>query len=214
MNKQKLIIFDWGGIIESHRIGESNIFSAIIRVMKRMRCKFDDEIILQKYNNCSNYGIFIGTVSDIFEVKRWYEILKKDFKIFGTFEEFVNVYEEEFEKVHYYKDVVEFINSLRDKCLLGILSNLIYIDKKRLDTQVKLSRFDYVWLSFELGYVKPQEEIYKIVEKDCQLDRKNILFIDDNKENVIMASKRGWNICQSYGYELDTIKKAIFQFLE
>lgn len=32
----KLVIFDWGGVIESHRLGEENIFNAIIRIMKRL----------------------------------------------------------------------------------------------------------------------------------------------------------------------------------
>ncbi|MEG1059880.1 MAG: HAD family hydrolase [Clostridia bacterium] len=214
MNKGKLIIFDWGGVIESHRVGESNIFSAIIRVMKRMECKFNDEIMIQKYNNSSNNGVVIGTINDICEVKKWYEIIKEDFGISKTFNEFVSVYEEEFSKVYYYKEVIELINAIKDKCQLGILSNLIYIDKNRLDSQVNLSRFDYVWLSFELGYIKPQEEIYKIVENDCQINANNILFIDDSRDNILMAKKRGWCTCQSYGYELDIIKKSVVDFLD
>lgn len=213
MNKNKLIVFDWGGVIDSHRAEESNVFSAIIRVMKRMGCKLDNELIIQKYNNCAYNRIHIGTINDSCQIKKWYQMIKSDFELSGTFDEFVSVYEEEYSKVYFYKEIIELINELQNKCQLGILSNLIYLDKSRLNSQVNLSRFDYVWLSFELGYIKPQPEIYKIVENDCQLAVKDILFIDDNTENIQMAQKRGWYTCQSYGYELDKIKKAIYDFL-
>lgn len=32
----KLVIFDWGGVVESHREGEENVFDARARVMKRL----------------------------------------------------------------------------------------------------------------------------------------------------------------------------------
>ena len=39
------------------------------------------------------------------------------------------------------------------------------LDKDRIDKQMNLSKFDYVWLSYELKYRKPEIEIYEIVEK-------------------------------------------------
>lgn len=147
------------------------------------------------------------------KINKWYEDLKREFELSANFEEFITVYENEFDKVHYYKDVVNFITSLEGKCKLGILSNLGYIDKNRLDKQVNLSRFDYVWLSFELGYRKPQEEIYEIVEKECAFDTKDIIFIDDDKDNILMADKRGWNVLRACGYEFNKIKDKVYEFI-
>lgn len=112
-----------------------------------------------------------------------------------------------------YKDVVEYAHSLKEKCKIGILSNLSYLDKQRLDKQVNIKQFDFVWLSFELKCRKPDEKIYRIVEEDCKIKPENILFIDDSKENIETAKKLGWNTCNAYGYELDKIKEKVEKFL-
>ena len=43
---------------------------------------------------------------------------------------------------------------------------------------------------------------------------KKYLFIDDTEENLITAQKRGWNICQANGYEIDKIKECVNEFLQ
>ena len=95
----------------------------------------------------------------------------------------------------------------------GILSNLGTIDKQRLDKQVDLKQFDYVWLSCELKYSKPNKKVYEIVENDCKLDPTNILFIDDVQANLEPAKEKGWNICNAFGYELDKIQRCVEKFL-
>lgn len=211
----KIIIFDWGGVIESHRDSENNIFYAIINVMRRLNCKMSDEEILEKYDKISEFkGISIGAINNLDIIKKWYQNVSIEFKIDASFDEFTKVYEEEFEKVYFYKEVVELIYELKNKCKIGILSNLNWLDKKRLDKQVDLSKFDYQWLSFEIGHVKPQLEIYEFVEKSCQISVSNILFIDDNTDNILAAKERGWNVCQSCGYEINKINNAIKEFLK
>lgn len=116
-------------------------------------------------------------------------------------------------KVDYYKEVVEYAHSLKDKCKIGILSNLSYLDKERIDRQVNLNMFDYVWLSFDLKCRKPDEIIYEKVEVDLKCENKNILFIDDTLVNIEIAKKRGWNTCHASGYELDKIKESVEAFL-
>ena len=127
--------------------------------------------------------------------------------------EFAKVYDEEKGKVVYYKDVIETAKKLKKYCKIGILSNLMFLDKERLDKQVKLKEFEYVWLSFELNCQKPDDKIYEIVEKDCKIKPSNILFIDDCRDNIEIAKKRGWNTCLASGYELDKIKNSIDKFL-
>ena len=93
------------------------------------------------------------------------------------------------------------------------LSNLGSLDKQRLDKQVDLKQFDYVWLSCELNTRKPKDKIYEIVENDCKIEPNNILFIDDSKENIEMAKNRGWNTCLATGHELNRIKEKINELL-
>lgn len=215
--KNKIIIFDWGGVIESHRDGEYNIRIAVKNIVKRLSVDdIHDRDIIKEYENCSRdeQGTDIGCVNDIKKCEEWFERLKDKFHINKTFEDFSKVYKEEFSKVEYYQEVVEFAHSLKSIAITGILSNLIFLDKERLNKQVDFKYFDYVWLSFELNCEKPNEEIYEIVENDCKMKPENILFIDDCKENIEMAEKRGWNTCNAYGYELDKIKKSVTDFLK
>lgn len=214
--KNKIVICDWGGVIESHTPGEYNIHIAIINIMHRLGSNLSDDQIIKNYFSCDldENEKRISEVNQLEEVKLWFYKIKEKININCSFEEFCKVYEEEFMKVDFYKEVVKFIHSLKDKCYIGILSNLGYLDKKRIDYQVDLKKFDYTWLSFELECRKPNSKIYEIVENECSLSSDYILLIDDTKENIEMAKKRGWNTCQAFGYELDKIKKIILDFLE
>lgn len=109
--------------------------------------------------------------------------------------------------------MVDFAHNLKNECKIGILSNLADIDKERIDKHYDLSKFDYVWLSFELGYRKPKKEIYEIVDNDCKLNPNNILFIDDVEENLEIPKKIGWEVIQATGHELDKIKDKVYKFL-
>lgn len=218
MEKQdnKIIIFDWGGVVESHREGEYNCNRAISNMIKRFNVTMEEKEIISKYSSCrkDEFGRQIGTVNNIEDIKKWFLRVKKEFELNCEFEEFCEVYEEEHFKVHYYQEVATFAHSLREKCNIGILSNLIWLDKRRIDHQMNLDKFDYVWLSFEIESRKPDQKTYEIVEKDCNILPENILFIDDTMENLLVAEKRGWNICQANGYEFSKIKESVNKFIE
>ncbi len=108
---------------------------------------------------------------------------------------------------------MEFAHSLKNRCKIAIFSNLQPFDKKRINDQYDLSKFDKVYLSFEIGMAKPSADAYEYVTKDLQTVPENILFIDDDSNNIQMARRYGWNTCQAYGYELDKIKDSVENFL-
>lgn len=60
---------------------------------------------------------------------------------------------------------------------------------------------------------KPNRKIYQYVLNNIKIEPENILFIDDDTNNILMAKECGWNTCQAFGYELDKIKKAVHEFL-
>lgn len=186
---------------------------AKIRMIKRIDSSLSDEEILSKWVNKTLDGVNIGTVSDLKEVKRYVDFLQKSLGINIAYEDFINLYEEEFKTVKYYKDVVDYAHSLKSRCKIAILSNLMYFDKKRINDQYDLSKFDYVYLSFEIGMRKPDEKIYKYVLDDLKVKPEDILFIDDDYQNILAAKKCGWNTCLAFGYELDKIKKSVDDFL-
>lgn len=210
---EKVVIFDWGGVVESHENKMENLRNAKIRLLKRFNENLSDEEFLNGWPTTTSEGISLSVENNPTLLNDWYNLLAKNMNINVPFQEFKEAYEEEMSSVKYYRNVVEYAHSLKDKCKIAILSNLIFLDKKRIDEQYNLSKFDKVYLSFEIGMRKPNKEIYEYVTNDLETNPENILFIDDDEKNILMAQKCGWNTCQAHGYELDKIKKEVEKFL-
>lgn len=206
MRKNKLILFDWGNIVESHITGY-NCYDAFNDLFKECGYNGDEEVfnLLGKYK--------LGVIKSSNDFEKVYAEIAKDFGFTKPYFEFVEAYKKIFSKIDYYKDVAQYEVSLKDKCYIGILSNLTVFDKERLDKQVNLSLYDYVFLSFEMGLKKPDIEIFEYVQKQLPFEPNNILFIDDRQDNVEMASKIGWDTFQATGLELDKIKQKCEEFL-
>lgn len=55
-----------------------------------------------------------------------------------------------------------------------------------------LKEFDRRYISGHMKVVKPDPEIYRMVEEDCGLPPESLLFVDDRTENIAAAIARGW----------------------
>lgn len=216
--QNKIIIFDWGGVIESHDKNELNEYQTWHNILKKFNISTSRKEIINKYEkiNLDENNNHIGVLNSKDDLEKWIKRLQKEWKFSCSVNEFINNYQEEFSKIYYYQDVVSFIHDLKNisNTKVGLLSNLMMLDKKRLDQQVDLNYFDYVFLSFEIGMRKPFPKIYEYVEKICNVKPENIMFIDDDTDNIKQAIKRGWNVCQATGHELNKIKYAVYNFLD
>lgn len=56
-----------------------------------------------------------------------------------------------------------------------------------------LSEFDRRYVSGHMGVIKPEPEIYRMVEDDSGVPAAGLLFADDRPDNVAAARARGWN---------------------
>lgn len=209
----KIVIFDWGGIVESHENNLEDLKKSKIRMIKKLNNNLSDEEILKRWTDKTQKGIQIGSSNKPEDLQDWVNLIQKNMDIHISFEDFKKRYEEELSSVKYYKDVVEYAHSLKNKCKIAILSNLMPFDKKRINDQYDLSKFDYVYLSFEVEMRKPNRDIYEYVLSDLGVKPEQILFIDDDSQNILMAKQCGWNTCQAFGYELDKIINAVDNFL-
>lgn len=209
----KMVIFDWGGVVENHENDLKDLKDAKIRVIRRFNKSLSDDEILKRWADKTERGTLLSIINSEIEIRNWVNMIQKNMNINVSFEEFKNAYEEEFSLIRYYEDVVKYAHSLKNRCKIAILSNLIFFDKKRIDNQYDLSKFDKVYLSYEIGIRKPDREIYEYVLNDLKIEAKNILFIDDNINNIITAKDCGMNACQAFGYELNKIKKEVDKFL-
>ena len=210
----KTVIFDWGGIIENHVDPEYGWDAITEKLVKRL--SNNESTVLKAWGSFPLDGnkVSVSTINDWNTFDKWINYVMNEYKINCSKEVFLKIYEEEYRKIYYYKELVDYIHSLKGKCQLCILSNLLMIDKERLNSQVDFTYFDRVFLSFELGYVKPDSKIYEEVEKELNVPVKDILFIDDVLENVEAARVRGWNTFQGTGEDITAMKKRIEEFLK
>lgn len=211
----KIVIFDWGGVIMNKYPEDDNDKDAIIRTIKSFHNHLSDEEAWDIYLKTlvDENGIYISRQNDLQSKIKWVERIKSLGNFEATEEEFAKKFAEEHLKVGYYKDVVEFAHSLKEQCMIGLFSDLIYACYPALDKQVDLSSFDYVWLSYLTHLRKNTEDAFALVEEDLQIPPENIMFIDDTSANIENAKNRGWNTCQAYGSELAKIKNDVEHFL-
>ncbi|MFM7654016.1 MAG: HAD family hydrolase, partial [Paracoccaceae bacterium] len=59
-----------------------------------------------------------------------------------------------------------------------------------------LTDFDRLYVSGQMGVIKPDPRIYEMVEDDCGLPPASLLFTDDRADNITAAARRGWRTHQ------------------
>lgn len=209
----KIVIFDWGGVIENNNQSYYNISKAIIDIMRKYKCKLTDQEILEV---CTNGGKLFNTFIDDDEQTTidWFNEIKGKLNIDCNYDEYKNAYYEYGKKIPYHKDVVKFAHSLRDKCYIAMFSSLVKLDEARINEQVNLSLFDYIFLTYKMGFAKPDSKAFEYIENTVKINPENILFIDDTQINIDEANKRKWKTCRADGFELKKIKRSVEDFLE
>ncbi|EBA12028.1 HAD family hydrolase [Roseobacter sp. CCS2] len=55
-----------------------------------------------------------------------------------------------------------------------------------------LDEFDRRYISGHMGVIKPEADIYQMVEDDCGVPPGGLLFADDRIDNIHVAAARGW----------------------
>ena len=107
-----------------------------------------------------------------------------------------------------FKDIIDYLKENGYK--VGLFSNLRLMDYNRYRTKIKDIHFDYLFLSYEMGCIKPEDTIFKKVIYTCACAPHDIIFFDDNDRHVIAARNNG---ISSYKATGDTIKKIFESFL-
>jgi 2-haloacid dehalogenase len=59
-----------------------------------------------------------------------------------------------------------------------------------------LTEFDRLYVSGRMKVVKPDPQIYAMVEADCGIAPDRLLFVDDKAENITAAARHGWRTHQ------------------
>ncbi|HMN48533.1 MAG TPA: HAD family phosphatase [Ignavibacteriaceae bacterium] len=99
-------------------------------------------------------------------------------------------------------EVVALLPEIKKNFKLYLVSNTNSIHQKYGYQHYEfLKIFDKLFLSHEVGFVKPEKEIYQAVEKFSGFPSNEHIFIDDILEYVEAAKSIGWDGIQFVGYD-------------
>ena len=193
----KYFVFDLGGVLSVPMVSK--------KLYEQIEWKVSYDKFLDKFNNSAeSIKVHKGEIS----TKEFFEYLKRYMNDNITLEEFKNIYVNNNE---FFNDTIETIKKLKN---LGykvyLLSNLKEIDYEKFIKHFDVSIFDEMFLSFKLGMLKPNDDIYQYVINKLNTKPENIYFFDDNKENVDGAIRNGINAYQVTG---ETVKKVVEEIL-
>ena len=93
--------------------------------------------------------------------------------------------------------MADLLKSLKVNYRLCLLSNTNVSHYEFIQNSFDVERhFDETVLSYRVGFVKPQEEIYREVVRKCGVEFKDCLFVDDLEPNVKAARTLGMKAIQ------------------
>jgi epoxide hydrolase-like predicted phosphatase len=188
--KYSVIVFDLGNVLIPF---DYNILIKKLDEVKEGSGKHFIETYFANYDFHRDFER--GEISEEKFIERMLEIL--DHSIDG--ETFCNYFSCIFKQN---KEVAALLPVLKKNYKLILLSNTNSIHEKYgWEHYDFLKYFDDLILSHEIGAVKPEEKIYRAVEKSSGSPAEEHIFIDDIEEYVEAAKGLGWNGIHFKGYD-------------
>ena len=106
-------------------------------------------------------------------------------------------------------ELVEFICELKKTYRIALISNYPSELRDKLINQNILSLFEEVILSGEVGYQKPQPEIFKVLCSKMNIPMNELIFIDDTQRSLEGAELIGYKPIlykDNESYKLELLK--------
>ena len=187
MNKSpiEVILFDLGNVILPF-----NHFQIAERLSQfSRRREFQDPKKIFSYlfdlQEGAINGFDLGKVSP----REFFQAIKERLDLSVSFDEFVpiwcNIFVED-------REVTQIILSLKRKWRLGLLSNTDPLHFNYIFSEFPVMRaFDKWILSYEVGFKKPDIQIFQKAMEWASVKAEKILYIDDTKEYVKVAASLG-----------------------
>lgn len=93
------------------------------------------------------------------------------------------------------EEICEVIHRLSSTNKLYLLSNTceMHADRFLIDYRETFAPFKTLFLSHQIGFIKPGLEVYEHVQREIGIASESIVFIDDRPENIEGAKSCGWH---------------------
>lgn len=88
------------------------------------------------------------------------------------------------------KKLLGYVDVLHQRYKTAVLTNIGTETLAKLNTSIN-PHFDLIVASCEVGYIKPEPEIYRMVTDGLRLDPNECVFVDDKQTNVDGAKSIG-----------------------
>ena len=99
------------------------------------------------------------------------------------------------------ESVISLSKQLAQNIPVGILSNTELVTFSVIEDLISLDHFKHKFLSYEIGHMKPDVEIYRHVIDNIPFPKEEVFFIDDLKPNVESARNAGIDAVQYLDYD-------------
>jgi putative hydrolase of the HAD superfamily len=191
----KAVLFDYGGVLSPGGKSIKNVYAALFDIP-------EDQIDLKAIR----HGDFrSGKISSD-------EFFTNLSKIYGrqvTADEFSKS-SDIFVRSHGVYDLAQELR--KNGIQTGILSNIYDVSADILKRDDFYKDFDPIILSYEVGYAKPDPEIYQIATERLGVKPDQVLFIDDQEKCLPPARQLGMHVIRADNEEqIVTDTKALFK---
>lgn len=174
------IAFDYTGVLE---VSECNVINEITECMN---------ISLEEWSSVYHSLNYLCNV----EGKTWNEVVLLTVEKLGASQEQVAEIQEIMrlnalsKKVN--EGLVERIKKLKPHYKIALISNHPSLLREKLHKQNLIELFDEIIISGEVGYQKPESEIFMILCERLKIVPQELLFIDDSKKSLEGANDIGY----------------------
>ena len=128
-----------------------------------------------------------------------------------------------FDWLDYYLQAVEPITEMHSlleqvskRYYVGLLSNIMpgFIEAMKAKRLLPDVAFDVIIDSSVVGAIKPERKIYEVATEQSKVQPDEILFVDDDRSNLMAAERCGWRVLWFDGYHPDETVERIKATLE
>jgi len=199
LDKIKIVIFDLDGVV----VHPAWAFAKYLDCEHKITREHTREFFAGPFNDCLKGNA---------ELKELLPPYLASWKWHGTVDDFVDLWL----KTEDCPDarLLELIRELRAsgmKCGLGTNQERCRAQFIRKNMRFE-SLFDHLFISCELGSLKPEEEFFKKVSKELDCPPDSILFFDNEQHYVDAAQRAGWKSELYVDYESLFAPRALYRF--
>lgn len=97
-----------------------------------------------------------------------------------------------------FPSAIELVQSLSSQCTVAALSNTSPPHWARVEETGIAEHFDHVFLSHEIGHLKPHPPAFQVVTDTLNCQPHEVVFFDDNIDNVNAAADFGFKSHQAF----------------